>query len=84
MDTPFCGLGDIEVFSWNVNGLVQKFDDLLGFLQLLQYPKIVALQETHGTVEKSIVWASKLVNYFCYFNHGTSASRGTAVFLHRS
>lgn len=74
----------IQALSWNANGLKQKFGNFLAFLQLVNYPKIVSIQETHSTLDLSILWASQLNNYFCYFSHGTSASKGTAIFIHRS
>ena len=75
---------DFQVFSWNVNGLVQKFLDFLAFIKFLQFPKIICLQETHSSHDLAILWASQLGDYFCYFSHGTTASRGTAVLVHRS
>ena len=84
MDATLANLLDFQVFSWNVNGLNQKFGEFLAFLEFLQFPKLVCLQETHSSHQMAMVWATKLGEYFCYFSHGTTASRGTAIFVHRS
>ena len=44
---------------------------------------MVFLQETHSSDVGSMKWATQLSQYFCYFSHGTTASRGTAVLVHK-
>ena len=86
-----CAQGDppaipfiVTSLSWNVNGLNRKFWDFLGYLRLNNFPLIIKLQETHSCPEMALFWASKLGSYFCYFSHGTRASCGTALFIHKS
>ena len=74
----------IEVFSWNVNGLAGKFWNFLGVLRLLNFPKIVCLQETHSSGKLSMLWGTQIGDYFGYFSHGNTSSRGVAIFIHRS
>ena len=84
MDDPTSMSFFLECFSWNVNGLVQKFGDFLGILRLYNFPKIVCLQEIHSSHDLALLWGSRLGSYFCYFSHGTTASCGTAILVHRS
>ena len=77
-------LGFFEVFSWNINGLATKFWDLKGVLRLAGFPKIVCLQEIHSSLNLSMLWSLELSEYYCYYSHFNTKSRGTAIFVHRS
>ena len=84
MDGPASTNLIFEVLSWNINGLKSKFWDCLGLMRLAGFPKIICLQETHSSHDLSLLWGSNLGDYYCYFSHGSTASRGVAIFVHRS
>ena len=84
LDDPASDFYDLDILSWNINGMARKFWDFVGFMRINNFPKIICIQETHSSPDLSIGWSANFGEYFCYYSHGTTASRGTAIFLHRS
>lgn len=74
----------MKFVSLNVNGL----GDQLKCREIFKYLKIVdasliLLQETHSTKETEHLWWAEWGCASVAFNHGTSASRGVALFVNR-
>ena len=50
----------------------------------LQSPDIICLQETHSDDYFSKLFTKSFLDYHTFFSHGTSASRGVAMFIKKS
>ena len=77
----------ISLVSWNVNGLVgiERPAQLNTHLEVLGYPDVVCLQETHSNNQHLIdTWEILLENYKCYFNHGDGHNKGTAILIKKT
>ena len=72
----------LRILSFNVKGLGDKLkrEKIFNFTKQKVNEGIILLQETHSSREKCDSW-SKEFDGNCFFNHGTSNSKGVAILL---
>lgn len=74
---------NISLGSLNANGLNIQSKRRAIFRKMRQFD-VVCLQETHSTENSAKFWTHEWGGGQCFFAHGTSNSRGVAIFVSKS
>jgi exonuclease III len=76
-------MGELRIISYNVRGIgeAKKRNCVFNFLKT-NYNDIIYLQETHSVEKIEQKWTREWGGH-TYFAHGTSGSKGVAIFISR-